>query len=181
MVNQFLEMLMKRIILLTVLFLSACDFSTQETNGTLTLQATGKKIELLSIDWEKVDDSADFAKNYSEKKLSSLQEYKRMVTVFLNPMSEDRRIGEQLTSTEYVEMFIVTPGLLTMQIRIDKGEYWVMSRDTYKPKEKMISNALDSSDFSVSSLVLTDSERALLMSDYQAEIDETRFLLNSKF
>ena len=81
-----MEMLMKRIILLTVLFLSACDFSTQETNGTLTLQATGKKIELLSIDWEKVDDSTDFAKNYSEKKLSSLQENKRMVTVFLNQL-----------------------------------------------------------------------------------------------
>jgi hypothetical protein len=80
-----------------------------------------------------------------------------------------------------VEMFIVTPGLLTMRIRIDKGEYWVMSRDTYKPKEKMISNALDSTDFSVASLSISESERDLLMSDYQAEIDETRFLLNSKF
>ena len=172
---------MKRLILLTTLFLSACDLSNQEINGTLTLQAPGKTIELSSNDWEKAGDPNNFAKNYSEKESSSLHAYKRMVTVFLNPMSGDRRIGEKLTSTEYVEMFIVTPGLLTMQIRIDKGEYWVMSRDTYKPKEKMISNALDSTDFSVASLSISESERDLLMSDYQAEIDETRFLLNSKF
>jgi hypothetical protein len=30
-------------------------------------------------------------------------------------------------------------------------------------------------------LSISESERDLLMSDYQAEIDETRFLLNSKF
>ena len=172
---------MTRLFLLTTLFLSACYLSNQEIDGTLTLQAPGKTIELSSNDWVKVGDPNNFAKNYSEKESSSLHAYERMVTVFLNPMSGDRRIGKKLTSTEYVEMFIVTPGLLTMRIRIDKGEYWVMSRDTYKPKEKMISNALDSTDFSVASLSISESERAQLMSDYQAEIDETRFLLNSKF
>ena len=172
---------MKRLLLLTVIFPTACGPPTQGTNGKLTLQAPGKTIELSSNDWGKVDDTTNFAKNYSEKKLSSLHQDERIVTVFLNPMSYYNRIGEELTSTEYVEMFIVTPGLLTIRTRIDKGEYWVMSRDTYKPKEKMLSNALDSTDFSISSLTLSEWDRSLLMSDYETEINETRFLLNSKF
>jgi hypothetical protein len=54
---------MKRLILLTTLFLSACDLSNQEINGTLTLQAPGKTIELSSNDWEKAGDPNNFAKN----------------------------------------------------------------------------------------------------------------------
>jgi hypothetical protein len=141
----------------------------------LTLQAPGKIIELSPNDWEKVDDPTNLARNYSEKTLSSAHQFNRMVTVYLSPMSDDQRIGQEYSATEYVEIFIDVPGFVTVQIRIDKGQYWVLSRETFKPKKFPLV------DLSSSKLPLSESEKNLLLLTYQLEIDETRLLLNSKF
>ena len=141
----------------------------------LTLQAPGKIIELSPNDWEKVDDPTNLARNYSEKTLSSAHQFNRMVTVYLSPMSDDQRIGQEYSATEYVEIFIDVPGFVTVQIRIDKGQYWVLSRETFKPKKFPLV------DLSSSKLLLSESEKNLLLLTYQLEIDETRLLLNSKF
>ena len=141
----------------------------------LTLQAPGKIIELSPNDWEKVDDPTNLARNYSEKTLSSAHQFNRMVTVYLSPMSDDQRIGQEYSATEYVEIFIGVPGFVTVQTRIDKGQYWVLSRETFKPKKFPLV------DLSSSKLLLSESEKNLLLLTYQLEIDETRLLLNSKF
>ena len=141
----------------------------------LTLQAPGKIIELSPNDWEKVDDPTNLARNYSEKTLSPAHQLNRMVTVYLSPMSDDQRIGQEYSATEYVEIFIDVPGFVTVQIRIDKGQYWVLSRETFKPKKFPLV------DLSSSKLPLSESEKNLLLLTYQLEIDETRLLLNSKF
>ena len=141
----------------------------------LTLQAPGKTIELSPNDWEKVDDPTNLARNYSEKTLSLVHQFNRMVTVYLSPMSNDQRIGQEYSSTEYVEIFISIPGFVTVQTRTDKGRYWVLSRETFKPKEFSPVN------LSSSKLFLSESEKNLLLLTYQLEIDGTRLLLNSKF
>ena len=141
----------------------------------LTLQAPGKTIELSPNDWEKVDDPTNLARNYSEKTLSLVHQFNRMVTVYLSPMSNDQRIGQEYSATEYVEIFISIPGFVTVQTRTDKGRYWVLSRETFKPKE------LSPVNLSSSKLFLSESEKNLLLLTYQLEIDGTRLLLNSKF
>ena len=45
-------------------------------------------------------------------------------------VSEARRCGE--ARDEYVEIFSTLPGTVTVQLRVDKGKYWVLTRDTYK-------------------------------------------------
>ncbi len=162
---------MKRLIgIICVGVLVACGGQLDEE---LTLQVPGKIIELSPNDWEKVDDPTNFARNYSEKMLSPGHQFNRMVTVFLNPMSDDRRIGSKISTMEYAEIFIAHPGFVTVQIRADKGQYWVLSRETFKPKE--------SSPVNLSKMFLSENEKQLLLLTYQQEIDETRFLLNSKF
>ena len=141
----------------------------------LTLQAPGKIIELSPNDWEKVDDPTNLARNYSEKTLSPAHQFNRMVTVYLSPILDDQRIGQKYSATEYVEIFIGVPGFVTVQTRIDKGQYWVLSRETFKPKKFPLV------DLSSSKLLLSESEKNLLLLTYQLEIDETRLLLNSKF
>jgi len=141
----------------------------------LTLQAPGKIIELSPNDSEKVDDPTNLARNYSEKTLSPAHQLNRMVTVYLSPMSDDQRIGQEYSATEYVEIFIGVPGFVTVQTRIDKGQYWVLSREIFKPKKFPLV------DLSSSKLLLSESEKNLLLLTYQLEIDETRLLLNSKF
>lgn len=141
----------------------------------LSLEVPGKTIELSPNNWAKAKDETNFAKNYEERRISPWQKFGRMVTVFLIPMSDDRRIGLKMSKTEYVEFFIVSPGFVTAQTRVDKGKYWVLCRETFNRKGH--------SPVAVSAYkpVLNESENRQLRRIYQVELDETRYLLNSKF
>ena len=98
-----------------------------------------------------------------------------MVAVYSIPMSDDRRIGLKISDREYVEFFIVHPGFVTAQTRVDKGKYWVLCRETFNPK------GLSPVDVSLYRPFLSDIENRQLWQHYQEEVDETRYLLNSKF
>ncbi len=150
-------------------------FSIVVAAEELTLQVPGKTIELSPSEWKKVADKTKFARNYAEKKPSPLHQYNRMVTVYLNPMSDDRRIGLKISDIEYVEFFIVNLGFVTAQTRVDKGRYWVLCRETFRPKDNL------PIDISAYKPYLNKNENQLLWITYQVEIDETRYLLNSKF
>ena len=141
----------------------------------LTLSVPGKTIELSSESWTKAKDETNFAKNYEEMKLSSWHEFGRMVTVYLIPMSEDRRIGLKVSDNEYLEFFIVNPGFVTVQTRLDKGNYWVLCRETFKPKSGL---PVDISSYKP---FLNERDNRLLWQFYQPEVDETRNLLASNF
>lgn len=139
----------------------------------LSFTVPGKTIELSPDEWRKMSDENSFAKNFAAKKIEPWQKIERVVTVFLNPMSEDRRLGLKISKTEYVELFSVLPELITVQVRVDKGGYWVLCRETFKPKDPMPKVTLRSR--------LDENDEIQLRYHYQAEIDETRHLLNSKF
>jgi len=156
-------------------FASLLYFSVVAAAGELTLQVPGKTIELSTSDWEKVADKTKFARNYFAKKPSPLHQYNRMVTVYLNPMSDDRRIGLKISDFEYLEFFIVNPGFVTAQTRVDKGKYWVLCRETFHPKDNL------PIDISAYKPFLSKNENQLLWITYQVEVDQTRYLLNSKF
>jgi len=141
----------------------------------LSLVVSGKTIELSLDDWAKAKDEINFAKNYEEKRLSSWHKFGRMVTVFLIPMSDDRRLGLKISDNEFLEFFIVNPGFITAQTRLDKGGYWVLCRETFNQKSGL------PIDVSAYKPFLNENENRLLWQFYQAEVNETRYLLASKF
>lgn len=149
------------------------DVRAQSKLQTLSLTVPGKTLELSTDEWSKMRDETSFAKNFEGKKDAPWHKFGRVVTVYLNPMSEDRRSGLKISKTEYIELFSVHPGLLTAQVRVDKGGYWVLCRETFKPKAPMPAVTLRS--------YLSENEELQLLHHYQVEIDETRYLLNSKF
>ena len=159
--------------------ISACAalacFSVVAAAEELTLQVPGKTIELSPDDWVKMTDETNFARNYEEKTPSSWHKVSRMVTVYLNPMSDDRRLGLKISDMEYLEFMIVHPRLVTAQTRVDKGKYWVLCRETFNPKDNL------PIDIAAYDPFLSENENQLLWRTYQVEIDETRYLLNSKF
>ena len=141
----------------------------------LSLVVPGKTIELSLDDWTKAKDETNFAKNYEEKREYPWHKYGRMVTVFLIPISDDRQVGLKISNREYVEFFIVHPGFITAQTRVDNGKYWVLCRETFNQKGH------SPVDVSAYKPFLSDDENRQLWLLYQAEVDETRHLLNSKF
>ena len=74
--------------------------------------------------------------------------YKQIITVFLIPMTDDRK-REEIAKNEYFESFVLRANSITVQIRIDKGDYWVMSRETYNT----IKNFPVQKDFSYSKCI----------------------------
>lgn len=156
----------------SLLFVFAIGYVPMMSHA-LSLTVPGKTLEISAADWSKMRDETSFAKNFEEIKQAPWHHFGRVVTVFLNPMSEDRRLGIKISKTEYVELFSIDGVNVTAQVRVDKGGYWVLCRETFKPKAPMPAVTLWS--------YLSENEELQLLHHYQVEIDETRYLLNSKF
>jgi|GEM_PF-3111543 hypothetical protein len=139
------------------------------------LNVPNKVIELPKSNWSKLDDPSGYAKNYGEKAKSEWHEFNRVVTVFLTPMSIDRRVGLKISEYEYLDFLVVHPGLVTVQTRMDKGKYWVLCRETFKPKKTV---GIDISKYKP---YLSNEEIKIVWSAYVEEIDETRKILNLEF
>jgi hypothetical protein len=145
------------------------------TADYLELSLPGKQIQLPVQSWSKAKDEVDYAKNYEQKEIGASHKYGRVVTVFLLPMSDDRKVGIQISDNEYLEVLVVHDGLVTTQVKVDKGQYWVMCRETFLPKERL------SVDVGNNKAFLSKLSQLSLWMDYQSEVDETRNLLQTLF
>jgi len=136
-------------------------------------------IRVPRADWETMPNQYEWADNFEQLRKDPGHVYPRVVTVYKLPMTADRRLGMRISSDEYVQMFNVLAGTLTVQVRLDKGDYWVLSRESF---------ALPSGPNGEQTLeqFLTrprpDSELyEQFLFRFQTEIDTTRYLLASTF
>lgn len=72
----------------------------------------------------------------------------------------------------FVEFFVVHSGKLTIQVRVDRGKYWVLSRETFDVKKPVSVTVSEYRPF------LSEEENKILWSAFQNEIDATRALIN---
>ena len=87
-------------------------------------------------------------------------------------MSEDRRLGLPISDHEFVEFLVVHPGKLTIQVRVDRGKYWVLSRETFDVNRTVSVKVDEYRPF------LSEEEKKILWNTYQNEVDATRALIN---
>ncbi len=71
-------------------------------------------------------------------------------------------------------MFVVHAGTLTMQLRVDKKTYWVLSRETFAARSLAFVDTQREH-------TLTAEEFAFSRTAFQPDIDTTRYLLQSQF
>ena len=142
------------------------------TDPNYIIKVGNKNIIVSSDKWKFVDNSDEsaYSKNYSAINKKDGEEFEQMITVFLNKMTDDRKSGEKITNSEYIEAFVLHPNSVTVQIRVDKGGYWVLSRQTFESKN----NYPDQTNVSYSDLLLN-------FEDMQNKIDNTRYILNNDF
>jgi hypothetical protein len=136
----------------------------------LVIQAPGRTIRLPSVGWKPMKNEFEWAENFEQSEKSARQRYPRVVTVFKLPMSEDRRSGVRISPGEYLELFVSSPGTLSALLRVDKGKYWVLSRDGFVVPDTVQINP-----------VLSDAAFARVQFEFQGEIDSARYLLQSVF
>ncbi|HEV7239178.1 MAG TPA: hypothetical protein VGQ36_08045 [Thermoanaerobaculia bacterium] len=114
-------------VILALVLLTAVS-SRAESDVVVTV-GTGA-IRLSTVDWHKAEDDVDYAQNFEAKTNDPGRRY-QVVTIFTIPMSDDRRVGTQLSKREYLELFVSAPGQLTALLRVDHGEYWILSRELF--------------------------------------------------
>ena len=155
-------------------------FNKTVTNPDYLIDVGNREIAVNQEEWEFVNNSSGstYSKNYSAINKKDGEKFEQMITVFLNTMTDDRKSGEKITNSEYIEAFVVHPNSVTVQIRVDKGDYWVMSRQTFKIK----TNYPDQTDIPLSDLqyILVDAPDSLNQT-MQNQIDNTRYILNNDF
>ena len=139
------------------------------------VNAPSHSIRLARADWKAMPNDYEWAENFEEIRKGRRHEFPRVVTVFMLPMTADRRIGTRISPNEYVEMFVVHTGTLTVQVSLDKGSYWVLSRETFTaPSIRGVDTATLQHD-------LSDVEFRRASEAFQPERDPPRYLLSSKF
>lgn len=137
-----------------------------------TIKMSGKSVVISDEKWEKSDDPETYAKNFEAREMLGREAFPQVITVYLNTMTADRMSGKKTSENEWLEMFVVHPQTVTVQIRRNKGDYWVLSRQTFSVSEPQLINANPES---------SEQNFALYQSSFQNEIDTTRHILDSEF
>lgn len=131
-----------------------------------------KTIRLSTVDWHKAENEADYAQNFEAKTNDPGRRY-QVVTIFTIPMSDDRRVGTQLSKREYLELFVSAPGQLTVLLRVDHGAYWILSRELF------IGPAIAGVSLPEYGALTKRQERRARLA-LQDRLDRTRHLLKNK-
>ena len=116
----------------------------------------------------------DWAVNFEDSGKDVGQDVKRVATIFKLPMSDDRRNGVRISPEEYLEMFVFRPGTVTVQVRRDRGSYWLLSRETLVAANGKAASPLSGAQ-------LTGPSFAAARVQLETQIDSTRYVLQSTF
>jgi len=95
-------------------------------------------IKLPKAQWAPmVNEQPTVAENFEAVDRKLGHAFAQVLTIFKLPMSDDRKVGVQISREEYVEAFVVHPGKVTIQVRVDRGRYWLLSRETFDLQAKL--------------------------------------------
>ena len=133
------------------------------------IRTKNKTIFVSEDKWDFLPSDSNYSKNYQSTSTPEGHLFKPIITVFLIRMTDDRK-RERIVKNEYFESFVLHPNSITVQMRKDKGDYWVMSRETYKLEQSF------KRDTSFNFKELMNS-----IPEIDNQIDRVRFILNSEF
>ena len=147
---------MKKILLISFLlvisFIAGVLYLNNNVDKDYSITINDNNIIISQNEWRFIESSNPslYSKNYSAKNKRDGHMFEQTITVFMQNMTSDRKKGEKISNSEYIQAFVVHPNSITVQIRIDKGDYWLLSRETFESKN----NYPDQTDVTFSDLLL---------------------------
>jgi hypothetical protein len=138
-----------------------------------------KTIFVPRLYWETLSTNSDYSEGFSRRLAQNNEEYELVVTIFKLPMTEDRKSGLKIGDNEWLEIFSTFREEMTMRLRLNKGDYWLLSRQTFKvgvtPVEHPKAYTFPWYESEI------DAKDTLIRSYLQNEIDKTRYILRNEF
>jgi hypothetical protein len=146
------------------------DLSSREKR--LKIAVGNRSVEISPLEWEVLKSEFEYSVNLKNNRMLSNEKYNQIVTVFNLEMTRDRKSGTKLSDNIYLESFRTLQDSVTVQIRIDKGSYWILSRQTFSFDNDRI---LSIGEYA-------DEKKSLLISNmFKNEISNTIYTLNRHF
>ena len=131
-----------------------------------------KTIHLNEDEWDLIKSDSEYSVNLSKKTKKVCEKYNQILTVFNIDMTKDRKSGVKLSENIYFEAFRTHLNGITIHLRIDKGSYWILSRQIFETKNE---NILAVGEYA-------DEVKALSISkQFQDEISSTIYMVNKLF
>lgn len=149
---------------------------TEPPTTDYSIRVAGKTIRLARSDWKQMENPTDYAENFESLSQKPRREY-QLVTVFKLPMSIDRRLGVRISRNEYLEAFVTEPRAVTIQLRLDRGAYWVLSREKFRVDPAEVLHSMRAKLNSLSAHLTEEETLWVFSSLLQAEIDSTRYMV----
>ena len=123
------------LIILSILLLSSPVFGqSSEEDSDYVIRTNNKLINISKSNWDFLETDYLYSKSYQSKTKLEGHKFKQIITVFLIKMTDERK-REEIVKNEYFESWVNRPNSITVQFSIDKGDYWVLSRETYQTEE----------------------------------------------
>jgi len=94
------------------------------------VKVQNKIIHVNTNNWKILKNDFDFSENFESKEKKKYQVFKEIITIYKKPMSSEDKKGLQIENKTFVEFINPTDDSITIQIRIDKDFYWLLSRNT---------------------------------------------------
>ena len=141
----------------------------EHNNSFLTVEAPNRLLQISAVDWTALQDEEIHAKNFQRRHKLQNELFEQVVTVFLIPMSPERRIGKKISDTEYIDFFSGLPNSVTIRLRLEKSGYWILSRQTFVLNGQLLKYNYNNEDI----------ER--LEYQFKTEIEQTKILLSQTF
>ncbi len=144
--------------------------NSRNSNNSIIVGKT--TMNLNEDEWEILRSDSEYSVNISKKTKRSFEKYNQIITVFNIEMTKDRKSGVKLSENIYFEAFRTPLNGITIHLRIDKGSYWILSRQTFETKNDSI---LAVGEYA-------DEAKALSISkQFQDEISSTVYMVNKLF
>jgi hypothetical protein len=141
----------------------------EHNNPFLTVEAPNRLLQISALDWTAMQDEEIYAKNFQRRHKLQNELFEQVVTVFLIPMSPERRIGTKISDNEYIDFFSAHQNSVTILLRLEKNGYWILSRQTFVLNGQLIKYNYNNEDI----------ER--LQYQFKTEIEQTKILLSQTF
>ena len=143
-----------------------------------TIHVGPRTLALDAAEWRPMANPKTFAENFEATGVKAGEAWGQVLTIFKLPMSSDRKRGVQLTKSEFVEPFVAHPDMVTVEIKVDRGQYWVLIRQTFTLTAETAKRVEWDVDGHAPRPTNSVREQRSLVRTFQDQIDATRSWIN---
>lgn len=164
------------IIILVLISLTLATFAIifLVTNKNYHVQTDSHEITIDRSNWKAVKNPTDFAVNFMKRQKRDAEVFEQMVTIYMSPLEEQDILGSpRISENVWLELFTIHPNSVTAQMQMNKGNYWVNSRQTFSTERFIELESLNPESS-------PEAYQQYLIS-LEEEIKNTIFILSNKF